>query len=224
MFCRYCGKELANSPASCYSCGAIPVSNPGYCPDCSAPTMPLARMCASCGARIEWGHGVGKTADIYDRSFDLTSLSARQRSGFAQHRLAFTLAADGAIILHILTLGLFTLIYFGLMHSKLPMIKHDDFGARRAIGFSFIPGFNLYWAFRFWLRLVDRVSFQLRLRGLRPRISRRFMLATLIVSVIPGVNVAALVMFPMCIAQIQGDFNRIVPEESGELRILLEAV
>ncbi|MDD5591620.1 MAG: hypothetical protein PHY18_06845, partial [Dehalococcoidales bacterium] len=59
-----------------------------------------------------------------------------------------------------------------------------DFGAGRAIGFWFIPGFNLYWVFRFCLRLVDRVNFQLRLRGLKTTIGRGFVLATVIIGVI----------------------------------------
>lgn len=140
-----------------------------------------------------------------------------------QHQFAYTFSTDGAIMLHLLTLGLFTLIHFGLMHSKLPVIGHDDFRAKKAIKFSFIPFFNLYWVFRFWLRLVDRVNLQMRLRGLPPTVSRRLMLATIIVGIIPGANLAALlVMYPMCIAQIQSSCNIIVPEEPGQYSIVFQ--
>ncbi|MFO7773098.1 MAG: zinc ribbon domain-containing protein [Dehalococcoidia bacterium] len=222
MFCRNCGKELAGSPQSCFSCGATPVSR-ASCFACGASTRPLARICVMCGARLTGKRARRKAPDIYDPAFDLNSLSEEQRSQFRQHQFAYTFSTDGVIMLHLLTMGIFTLIYFGLMHSKLPMIKHDDFKARRAIGFSFIPFFNLYWVFRFWLRLVDRVNLQMRLRGLPPTVSKRLMLATIIVGLVPGVNLAALlVMYPLCIAQIQTSCNIIVPEESGQYKILLE--
>ncbi len=224
MFCRECGTELAGGLYDCFSCGARPVTSPGNCATCDAVIMPLARECLRCGTRQKKSRRKAASPLIYDASFDLGTLSDRQRREFSQHSLMSAFSSDGVIILHILTLGVFTLIYFGLMHSRLPIIKHDDFGARRAIGFSFIPFFNLYWLFRFWLRLVDRVNFQIRLRGLPPTISRRLMLATCIVSVIPGANLAALVMYPICIGQIQSACNIIVPEQSGEYRMALESV
>jgi hypothetical protein len=150
--------------------------------------------------------GIG---DIYDPAFDLSSLSDEQRSEFGQHQFTSTFPTAAVIVLSFLTLGLFVLIYFGLKHSELPMIKHDDFKAGKAIGFMFIPFFNLYWQFRFWLRLVDRVNLQLRLRGLPPTISKGLMLATIIISLIPCVDFAAIIMYPICIGEIQIACNKL---------------
>lgn len=223
MFCRNCGEELAGSPQSCFSCGARPVSSGGTCPDCGASTMPLARICVMCGARLTGRRARGRAVDIYDPAFDLSSLSDAQRTAFGQHRFTSTFSIDAVIGMHFITLGLFTLIYFGLMHSKLPVIKRDDFKARRAIGFSFIPFFNLYWVFRFWLRLVARLNLQARFKRFSPATPKNLMRATIIVGLIPIVNLAALlVMYPVCIALIQTTGNRIVLEESGQYRILFE--
>jgi hypothetical protein len=137
---------------------------------------------------------MSSVGDVYNPVFDLTSLSDEQRSTFVQHQFIYTFSIDALILLHFATLGLFTLIYFGLKHSQLPMIKHDDFKERKAIGFMFIPLFNLYWQFRFWFRLIDRVHFQSRLRKLPTTISRRLMLATIIVSLIPVAGLAALLV------------------------------
>lgn len=213
---------MAGSPQSCFSCGAVPVTSSAGCPACGTPVMPLARACVTCGARLKGKRVGGKPANVYDPLFDLGSLSDGQRTEFSQHRLTTAFSVDGAILLHFATMGLFSLIYFGLMHSKLPMVKHDDFGARRAIGFSFIPFFNLYWVFKFWLRLVARVNLQMRLRGLRPAVSKRFMLATVIVSLIPGANLASLVVHPIFIGRMQSMCNRIVPEASGQYKIMFE--
>jgi len=148
--------------------------------------------------------------DVYDLGYELGDLSDEQRQEFAQHKMASAFSVAAAIVLHFVTFGLFTLIYYGFKHSELPVIKHDDFGAGRAIGFSFIPFFNLYWQFVFWLRLVDRLNFQLRLRGLEPSISKGLMLVTLILGLVPVVNLACLVMFPICIGQIQMACNNLV--------------
>jgi len=148
--------------------------------------------------------------DVYDPGYDLGGLPDEQRQEFAQHKITSALSVAAAIVLHFFTLGLFTLIYYGFKHSELPVIKHDDFGAGRAIGFSFIPFFNLYWQFVFWLRLVGRLNFQLRLRGLEPLISRGLMLATLVLGLVPVVNLVCLVMFPLCIGQIQMACNSLV--------------
>jgi len=137
---------------------------------------------------------------IYQSTFDLNSLTDEQRREYSQHQFTGTFSAGLTIFLHLITAGIFTIIYFGLKHSKLPKIRHDDFGAGRAIGFMFIPGFNAYWVFRFCLRLVDRVNFQLRLRGLQPTIGRGFLLATVIIS---------LVLFP--VAFLVPMFSQIVP-------------
>jgi hypothetical protein len=152
---------------------------------------------------------MGGIGDIYAPAFDLSSLSDEQRSKFGQHQFTSTFPTAVVILLYFVTLGLFTLIYFGLKHSKLPVIKHDDFKAGKAIGFMFIPFFNLYWQFRFWLRLVDRVNFQLRLGGFSPTISKGLMLATVIVGLIPYVNFAAIIMYPICIGKIQIACNKL---------------
>ena len=190
--------------------------------------------------------------DVYNPVFDLSSLSHEQQSEFMQHQFTYTFSIDAVIGMHFVTLGLFTLIYFGLKHSQLPMIKHDDFKAGKAIGFMFMPFFNLYWQFRFWLRLFDRVDLQLRLRGFPPIMSKSLMLATVIVSLIPVVNLAALLviypstglmlttiilgiiaiaslaalllMLAFCIVQIQRACNIIVPYKQGNYRILFEKV
>ena len=192
------------------------MSSPGYCPACGILVMPLSRACVACDAKLIGKRVRAKAADIYDPLFDLRSLSDGQRREFEEQRLTSVFSLDAVVLLHLATIGLFSLIYFGLMHSKLPLVKHDDFRAKRAIRRSFIPFYNLYWVFRFWLRLVDRINLQIRLRGLYPAISRRFMLATVILSLIPGVNLSSVVMYPICIARIQGACNRIVSDRLGQ--------
>ncbi|MFU8796119.1 MAG: hypothetical protein ACNA7X_02325 [Dehalococcoidia bacterium] len=225
MFCRYCGKELIPTAHICYSCGAEPIRSTGSCcVHCGGHTMPLARICLHCSARLTWKPARSKRRAIYNPAFDLDNVSLEQRIAFARHRVTWVLSIDALIFLHIATLGLFTLIYFGLMHSRMPMVKYDDFAAKRAIGFSFIPFFNLYWLFRFWLRLADRVGLQTRLRGFRQAIPESLMRATVIVSLIPVAGFASLIMYPICIGLVQKSCNEVVPGRGARFQTVVQDV
>lgn len=155
-------------------------------------------------------------ANPYDKYYDLNQLSEEQRQAYMQHTLT-EFPSWAVVVLSILTLGIFGTIYHGLKHSKLPEIKSDDFGAGKGIGFLLIPFFNLYWVFVFWLRLVDRINFQYRLRGAPPPVSRDLALWTIILSLsslIVGITgIASSVMALIVAAQIQSATNRLVKGE-----------
>ena len=65
-----------------------------------------------------------------------------------------------AVLLHIVTFGLFTIIYFNLMHDKMPKLRQDDPSAGKGVGFCFIPFFNWYWLFFTFTRLERRMEEQ----------------------------------------------------------------
>ena len=104
------------------------------------------------------------------------------------HQLAsFPVAV--VILLHFFTCGVFSLIWLGLMHGKLPKVRSDDPSAGRAIGFCFIPFFNLYWIFFSYRRLCLRLDEQRGLYGLTPGNLRGLATTNCIFQVIPGINV-----------------------------------
>jgi hypothetical protein len=146
----------------------------------------------------------------YQEQFDVNRLSPAQREAFKRNQFLETFSVGGAIALHIVTLGIFTHIYWGLKHGKLPQVRSDDPSAGKAIGFLFIPFFDIYWFFFFWLRLVDRINFQFRLRGQPSPISRSLALAATIVGIIPYADVVGLlVLFPILISQILTASNQL---------------
>lgn len=151
------------------------------------------------------------TVNVYDEAVDLTQVfTAEQREQYMRHSLT-TFPTWLAVVLHIVTFGLFSLIYQGLKLSKLPLVKSDDFSAGKGIGFNFIPFFNLYWVFRFVLSITDRLNFQFRLRGQPGPVPRDLALASCIVHVIPYVNVIGwLILEPIVAGQWQSATNRLV--------------
>jgi len=157
---------------------------------------------------------------VYHPAFDTKRIPETQKQRFMLHRFSTEFPTVLVILLHFFTLGIFTLFYFGFKHSQLPKVKQDDFGAGKAIGFSFIPFFNLYWMFRFWLRLVDAVNFQYRLRGKQTPISRATAMAAIILmvlSIIPYFGffpwfVGFAILLPIVLAQMQIATNTLASE------------
>jgi hypothetical protein len=180
--------------------------------DGSAWTDSRAPDHSSLSAPFVAGHVL---ADVYNESADLNRLlTPEQQEQYREHTLT-RFPVWLVVVLHFLTLGLFTLIYQGLKLSKLPLVKESDFRAGKGIGFMFIPFFNLYWVFRYVLSITERLNFQFRLRGERPPISRALALTSAIVWIIPYVELVSLVLLmPIVAGQWQAATNRLADERA----------
>lgn len=121
------------------------------------------------------------------RSVTPQLIPAGHRAAYAHHELAH-LDRWKLGLAHVVTLGLASLVHFGLVHGRLPKVADDDPTPGRAIGFMFIPYFNLYWVFQNALRLVDRLNLQFTLREQPRRVSRPLIVAACVVTVIPYLN------------------------------------
>jgi len=137
----------------------------------------------------------------------------------AQHRLTRFEPAV-VIILHFVTFGLFTFIWFGLKHGQLPVVAQDDPSAGKAIGFMFIPFFNLYWLFVYWMRLCDRINFQLALRGLPPKAPKGLAQGTCICTLIPyaGGLLNYFILMPILAGTLQSAINMLVDADQQQYR------
>ena len=52
MFCRNCGKEIANNAAVCVNCGVAVGQGASFCNNCGAGTAPNAAVCTQCGVAL----------------------------------------------------------------------------------------------------------------------------------------------------------------------------
>ena len=52
MFCRNCGKEIAEKAAFCTGCGYALTNSKNFCQNCGQPTDPNAEVCIKCGGRL----------------------------------------------------------------------------------------------------------------------------------------------------------------------------
>ncbi len=62
MYCRNCGRELAEQAVFCPSCGAAPTTGNKFCQNCGQPTDPVAEVCIKCGVRLVTGGEKSKLA------------------------------------------------------------------------------------------------------------------------------------------------------------------
>ena len=53
MFCRNCGKPVAEQAVMCVECGVPPQNGNKFCWNCAEATEPAAEFCAKCGAGLK---------------------------------------------------------------------------------------------------------------------------------------------------------------------------
>jgi len=121
------------------------------------------------------------------------------------------------ILLHYVTFGIFPMIWLNLMHDKMPRLRHDDPSAGKAIGFMFIPFFNLYWVFFTYIRLCNRIAEQRIMRRLPDANVSGLGIAMCICMLIPYVNffVGWLILGPIFFGLLQSRVNELVDATCG---------
>jgi hypothetical protein len=124
--------------------------------------------------------------------------------------------AFGAVLLSMFV-PFFSLIFYGIAHGQLPRRRPDDPSTGRAIGFMFIPFFNIYWTCFFWVRLCTRINDELARAGQPPAAPRALIITMLWMMLgmfIPLLNILVMialgVMSIVFIALLQSSINTLV--------------
>ncbi|MDD5705527.1 MAG: GYF domain-containing protein [Kiritimatiellae bacterium] len=127
------------------------------------------------------------------------------------HQLT-TFPVAGAVLLHYVTFGIFTLIWLNLMHGKMNRVRADDPSAGKAVGFCFIPFFNLFWIFFTYRRLCLRIDEQRDLYRLPPSNLRGLATTACIFQIMPYINflLGYTIITPTFIGMMQSSVNQLV--------------
>jgi hypothetical protein len=164
-----------------------------------------------CEGMAGW-QSIGTVFNVTQRAGSPPPLTNRTGATTSRpHQLA-TFPVAVAVLLHFMTFGLFTLFWLNAMHGKMCRVRTDDPSAGKAVGFCFIPFFNLYWIFFTYRRLCLRVDEQRDLYGLPPGNLRGLATTACIFQIIPYISllIGYTIVTPVFIGMMQSSVNQLV--------------
>jgi len=101
VYCRNCGKEIAEQAVVCISCGCSPLTGKKYCQNCAADTDPSAEVCINCGVKLATEQPTGEKSKI------VAGILGILLGGLGIHRfyLGYTVIGIIQIVVTLVTLG-----------------------------------------------------------------------------------------------------------------------
>lgn len=188
-YCRGCGAEIAAEAVACLSCGCDPARGKAFCPHCGAETHEQAVVCVKCGRGLA---------------------SPKPWAGIAGggHSQASSLRTHWLICAVLFLVGTLTLYWgTGLLLYLIAAVfaciilyrcwdAIQDGEARttpaQAVGYLFIPAFNLYWTYVAYVGLAIDMNAYMQRRNIDgPPVSEGLARGLFIVFILANVSLVS---------------------------------
>ncbi len=186
--CPRCGREVAEDDSFCPGCGMSLSRGEPSCPRCGAELRPDSAFCVRCGMAVPTR---ARPVEELSKFFFLGSMVGGWILGYLLLVAAVLVRGPGLTVglglLSIFPLVYSVVVFFVLWYKAWASIQDGHVRATpcRAIGFMFIPLFNLYWLFQaIWGFARDYNSYIVRHRVPAADLNEGLFLATCILIVI----------------------------------------
>ena len=176
IYCTNCGSQVSPQAFACMNCGADPWKHRKYCKSCGAQVNPEQIVCIKCGCAIGSTDKIVEKSDFREKTGNTLQLGDHARPGdingmsnqyvgliislcvmlvcsiFAgiaesdDELSGFKNIIDLPLIIARISLLYTTLKLLYIMWCQVPN-KYTRITPSMAVGFLFIPLFNLYWVF-----------------------------------------------------------------------------
>lgn len=193
--------------------GEAPTKQPEemYCSNCGTPVKRDDQFCPECGTATGSAPGATPSTGAVASRLDRVEL---RREGLFFHAYPMWVM----VLLSILTLGIYTLFWLNHWHGVMPKRRHDDPSTAKAIGFLFIPLYNLYWIFESLLRLCTRLDEELAAAGLPDRVPKELVRWFCILYLVPYINLLTNpILGAIATGRMQSLVNRLADFDVTEL-------
>ena len=222
LFCTNCGNTISEQAVACMSCGARPVGHKRFCHQCGVGLNPEQIVCIKCGTGLTAASGcpsvdsnISPQAKKLNINFMVswicmaTGISLQLLGTIQTHLGAYINTSGRGDANNLLIVGMtFTMIsvpviiagsVFGCMlfyqlWKQIPMdIARTTPG--KAVGFSLIPFFNVYWNFVACKGLGEDMNKTLRRYGIQYQVNENLGTSLCILAIISYIPFNAINLF-----------------------------
>ena len=127
MYCRNCGKEVAQNAVACMNCGCAPTIGDKFCPNCGQAINKGQVVCTKCGVALKQEQGTATNA----KSRNVAALLAFFLGAFGAHEFYLGNMASAGIRLGVTLVGCviglgFVMGVIGVIEAIMYWTKSDE--------------------------------------------------------------------------------------------------
>lgn len=128
MYCRTCGKEVAENAVACMSCGCDPRKGDKFCPNCGAEVSAAQVVCVKCGVALKQAAAAGGCDSKKDKTVAALLAIFLGALGIHEFYLGNTTSAVIRLVITVVSCGWggFVLGIISLIEGIIYLTKSDE--------------------------------------------------------------------------------------------------
>jgi len=174
LFCTNCGNSISEQATACMSCGARPTGHKKFCRRCGVALNPEQVICVKCGTPLAGNSGAFNAVNTINTLFNAADPIKKLNTYFKAFWICFAVGFPLCLIVIGIPIVIAGVVFGCMLQYQLWKLIPADIARTtpgKAIGFCFIPFFNLYWAFVAYKGLGEDMNKTLQQRGIQYQVN-----------------------------------------------------